>query len=113
MEEGRWMEAPDLLERVQAAYSKAISTLELMEEGKATRVQAAIVVHDVLFCTMCFGYMPPIRETSILTSLQRPSFEGCAHPSCQHKATCKGNRVFQTAKGEACFWRGGEEAGLR
>lgn len=95
-EEGKWMDAPELVSRVEAVRVKAIEKIQGYLEGTVPRLVAAVYCHDALLATMCFGYMPPLRDYSILLSLTRPSHRGCVHEDCQHRATgCLGNRVYK------------------
>jgi hypothetical protein len=95
-EQGRWMDAPLLVERVEEVRQEALEGLQAMERGELTRLEAAGIVHDALMATMSFGYMPPMRDTSVLLTLTKPPHKGCIHPDCQHKVTgCLGNRVFK------------------
>ena len=94
MQQGRWLDA-DLpaveVERARLAVVKAL------EEGRVGDLDVAI--HNTLFCCMCFGYMPPLRP-SILISLVGPDYKGpCLHKDCQNMGTCPGNRLV---------WKGGE-----
>jgi hypothetical protein len=48
---------------------------------------------------MCFGYMPPLRDNSVLLTITKPPHHGCIHEDCQHKAGgCHGNRAFRHAE---------------
>jgi hypothetical protein len=95
-EEGKWMDAPELLARVEKVRLAALAEVAGMKAGTIPRLQAAKTVHNALLATMCFGYMPPLRHNSVLLTLTAPPHLGCIHPDCQHKqAGCQGNRVFR------------------
>ena len=95
-EQGRWMDAPELLARVEAVRLAALAHVDGMKAGTVPRVEAAKAVHNALLATMCFGYMPPLRHNSVLLNLTGPPHLGCRHPDCQHKAAgCLGNRVHR------------------
>ena len=93
-EQGRWMDAAELVARVEGVRLQALAMVASMEEGNTPKLDAAKAVHDALLATMCFGYMPPLRDNSVLLTITAPPFKGCMHPDCQHQATgCRGNRV--------------------
>lgn len=95
-EQNKWMDAPELMARVEAVRLAALAEVEGMKAGTVTRMQAAKVVHNAMLATMCFGYMPPLRHNSVLLHLTGPPHAGCIHPDCQHKqAGCLGNRVHK------------------
>ena len=95
-EDGRWMDAPELMTRVEAVRLAALANVTKMKAGVITKGDAAKHVHNALLVTMCFGYMPPLRHNSVLLTLTAPPHLGCVHPDCQHKASgCLGNRVFR------------------
>lgn len=94
--QGKWMDAPELVARVEAVRLEALKLVADMEGERATPVAAAKGVHNALLATMCFGYMPPIRDNSLLLTITHPPFVGCTHQDCQHRHTgCTGNRVFK------------------
>lgn len=96
-EQNRWMDAPELLARVEAVRTKALQKVKEAEDGIISKLEAAGYVHDALLATTCFGYMPPMRDNSVLLTLNMPSHKtGCQHEDCQHKANgCLGNRVYE------------------
>lgn len=95
-EQNKWMDAPELMARVEAVRQAALAEVDGMKAGIVPRVQAARTVHNALLATMCFGYMPPLRNNSVLLNLTGPPHLGCIHPDCQHKASgCLGNRVHR------------------
>lgn len=95
-DDGKWMDAPELVARVEAVRLQALEKIQGYHNGAVSRVVAASYCHDALLSTMCFGHMPPLRDLSILLSLTRPSHKGCIHPDCQHRASgCLGNRVYK------------------
>ena len=95
-EDGKWMDAPQLMARVEAVRQAAVTNVTSMKAGVTSRLDAAKSVHNALLVTMCFGYMPPLRHNSVLLTLTAPPHLGCVHPDCQHKASgCLGNRVFR------------------
>jgi hypothetical protein len=95
-EAGKWMDAPELMARVEKVRTNALEEVDEMKAGKLPRLHVAKTVHNALFATMCFGYMPPLRHNSVLLTLTAPPHLGCIHPDCQHKlAGCQGNRVHR------------------
>jgi hypothetical protein len=114
-QEGRWMDAPLLVQRVVEVHSRASKALDQLlakwEQqgppavgGSKQELEVARMVHNAIFCCMCFGYLPPLRS-SILTSLTFGTSQ-CTHPNCQshlQAAGCKGNRVFEDPV--SCRWR--------
>lgn len=95
-EEGKWMDAPELMIRVEAVRLAALAEVDGMKAGTVPRLQAAKSVHNALLAAMCFGYMPPLRHNSVLLTLTGPPHLGCIHPDCQHKQSgCNGNRVHR------------------
>lgn len=97
-EQGKWLDAPQLMERVEGVRVRALAKVKGMQEGKVSTLEAAGFVHDALFVSMCFGYFPPLRNNSVILTITRPSHSGCIHPDCQHKKRgCLGNRVYKSA----------------
>lgn len=95
-DEGRWMDAPQLMLKVEEVRQAALSEVEGMRAGSISRLQASKSVHNALLATMCFGYMPPLRHNSVLMTITAPPHFGCVHSDCQHKqAGCLGNRIFR------------------
>ena len=95
-EQGRWLDAPQLMARVEAVRVQALSDVQGMKAGNVPRLEAAKAVHNALLAAMCFGYMPPLRHNSVLLTITAPPHHGCIHPDCQHKhAGCLGNRVYR------------------
>jgi hypothetical protein len=81
-----------LIEDVRLQAVRQVADLVVGETEDEKR-QAAIEVMHAAMLTFFFGYMPPIRE-SIVISLQMPDYKGpCLHLDCQHPNTCKGNRL--------------------
>lgn len=93
------MDASTLMKRVEALRLHAMDQLRALNtqhEGSPTKLEVAGLVHDVLFVAFTFGYIPPLRATSVLLTLTMPPHVGCVHPDCQHKASgCLGNRVYR------------------
>lgn len=53
-------------------------------------------MQDALLAGLVFGYIPPLRDNSILVTLTHPGHKaGCLHPDCQHRVSCPGNRVYK------------------
>lgn len=95
-EQGKWMDAPELMARVEAVRLDALQQVAAFKAGTQTKLEAAGAVHNALLATMCFGYLPPLRDTSILLTITAPPHHGCIHQDCQHMASgCLGNRVFR------------------
>lgn len=95
MEHGKWMDASALMARVEAVRLQALTLARDRKDG-SSRLEAATAVHNALLATMCFGYLPPLRDCSVLLTITAPPHQGCVHPDCQHRAAgCLGNRVYK------------------
>ena len=111
-QQNKWLDAPQLLQRVETVRLEALQKLKDMDEGIISKLEAAGYVHDALLAVCCFGYMPPMRDNSVLLTLIMPQYVGrCIHKDCQHRANgCLGNRVYlEEATGEtAVGWGWGQ-----
>lgn len=96
-EQGKWMDAPHLLSRVEAVRLSALEAVHNHLAGSGTtKLEAAAAINSALLACLCFGYIPPMRDNSILTTLTTPEQDGCLHQDCQQLAAgCQGNRVFR------------------
>ena len=95
-EQGKWLDAPQLMAKVEGVRLNALAQVKGMKDGNVARMEAAKSVHNALLATMCFGYMPPLRHNSVLLTITAPPHHGCIHIDCQHKDVgCKGNRVYR------------------
>jgi len=128
-QQGKWMEAPMLLLRVMGLRAQALAALagllssspqqqqqqQQHQQVAIQELEVAGMVHDALFACMCFGYLPPLRSSILLTLTflsggrsgdGQQQQQLCIHPDCQkhlQASGCKGNRVFKdTASGR---WR--------
>ena len=89
----KWMEADMLVECVMKAHSRACLAIAAHPPGTPVPLELAALVQGTLIGCLCFGFLPPIRP-SIIMSLMAPSpLCPCPHPDCQHKHRCRGNRV--------------------
>jgi len=77
--------APQLM---MMMYSLWLSAIKLLPYQK---LEDAELVQLVLVLSFFFGFLPPQRE-SVVLSLQLAGSK-CMHPACQHRDTCKGNHI--------------------
>jgi len=113
-EQGKWMDAPNLVLRVDGVRAQAVAGLaslalsssmgeeqQQQQQQDVSEVEVAGWVHDALFACMCFGYMPPLRSSTLISLTFSPPggvAQPCMHPDCQQQlqaAGCLGNRVHQ------------------
>ena len=88
-EQGRWMDAPDLLKLICMAREAAEDAIA--ERGYDP--DTIRMAHDSTLACLVFGYIPPGRMQTIW-SLQHPHYQGpCLYPDCS-KHNCKGNRLI-------------------
>jgi hypothetical protein len=97
---GEWLAPEIMVARVVAAHTRAMAAIHAHLQQPLPRrpptAEVAATVQAALMCCMCFGYLPPIR-TSVLLSLVPYTYKGpCTNPNCQHPAMCSGNRVERT-----------------
>jgi hypothetical protein len=89
LQQGSWMKAEELMMCMQQVMDGAT----VVEDRVASDMSAAKLNMHAAFCCSFFGWVPPLRPSTII-SLQHPNYSGpCLHPSCQHPTRCKGNRV--------------------
>ena len=97
-EQGRWLDAGVLMVEVKHVVDGA---LQALSQGGAWTVNLAAQVMNAALCALCFGYVPPIRP-SIIISLVLPGYLGpCIHQDCQHPRCCKGNRLEYGPNGDS------------
>jgi len=77
--------APQLMMMMYSLWLSAIKLLPYRELEDAELVQLVLVL------SFFFGFLPPQRE-SVVLSLQLAGSK-CMHPACQHRDTCKGNHI--------------------
>ena len=100
-QQGRWLDAPTLMARVEAVRQAALAAVAALQSGggELTKLQVAGLVNDSLLSCMCFGYMPPLRATTLLSiTLPSRAVQPCQHADCQahmRASGCQGNRVYK------------------
>ena len=92
-EQGRWMDALDLLNLMTNAKEVAEDAILLRGYDDITTRQ----LHNACMGCILFGYIPPNRLQCVW-SLHHPDYKGpCLYPSCK-KANCSGNRLITISK---------------
>ena len=79
------LSAPELMLIMYSLWLSAMSSLPY------DSLEAAESVQMVLMLIFFFGFIPPQRE-SVILSLQLPGSK-CMHPNCQHRDKCLGNHI--------------------
>ena len=87
--------APQLM---HVMYSLWLSAFKLLPYAA---LEAAEFVQVVLVLNFFFGFLPPQRE-SVVLSLQLPGTK-CMHPACQHRDKCLGNHIRKASDGSGRF----------
>jgi len=113
---GQWIAPEELLcsmmDLVDAAIRKILRAIQAKGGTDQEQVTLSYVdtcdVMDAALLASLYGYLPPLRP-SVVISIQRWSYSGpCTWPSCQHKQTCKGNRLEwrqnQNSAGKWFLW---------
>lgn len=85
------LSAPELM---LIMYSLWLSAVKLLPYEA---LEAAEFVQVVLVLSFFFGFLPPQRE-SVVLSLQVPGTR-CMHPACQHRDKCLGNHIREASDG--------------
>jgi hypothetical protein len=89
------LSAPELM---HVMYSLWLSAVKLLPYAA---LEAAEFVQIVLVLNFFFGFLPPQRE-SVVLSLQLPGTK-CMHPACQHRDKCLGNHIRKAPDGSSRF----------
>lgn len=106
-EEGKWMDAVEVVMFVEKLIKVAMDTMALLPAGAdvfltapprdPALLVAARKVHDAVLASFNFGYLPPIRP-SCICSIVHPSFIGtnslqsCSAAGCKVRG-CQGNHL--------------------
>ena len=93
-EEGAWLDAAPLVQAIERARLRALR--KLVECGNRPCEGLARYVHDVLLASLLFGYLPPLRISSLLAVTF--DGQGCAKRHCRVES-CLGNRLEVGATG--------------
>ena len=85
------LSAPQIMMLMYSLWLSAVRLLPF------ETLEAAEFVQLVLVLCFFFGFIPPQRE-SVVLSLQRPGSK-CMHPSCQHRDKCLANHIRESPAG--------------
>jgi hypothetical protein len=93
-QQGKIMTPQQLMRFVTGLVDEAMTAAR---EGDADDLNDSQAVQDGLLAAFTFGYLPPIRPDSVLSTLRGPWDKGnpCRHEACQHPSKCPGNIVYQ------------------
>lgn len=94
LEERSAVTAEHLVVLMQGLWNQAADMIPDLDHGsKEDKIEAASYIMKVGMLSLCFGFLPPIREF-IIINLMLPTYDGpCLHQNCQHASRCPGNRV--------------------
>jgi len=74
----------------------------ILQPSLPSNQATARAVHDALLATFQFGYMPPLRQ-SIMITLQHPSHANQCYDEACNRPGCKGNRLEALPDGSYLF----------